>query len=291
MKKFITFSVTFCLFALLFASASQAQCLESITAEKVPCRYGQEKFKITYANPTGHTLYAHITCGTCMSQCIALPPCTASQTAYSDCFSSCAGQPKIEIFSKPNCTGETCTVLPVSLESFSAKRDDGDVTLTWETASESNNRGFEIDASMDGAAWDSVAFVSSRASGGSSSEPLSYQFRYATASQDAILYRIVQIDADGRKKISNVFKVPALAGKGVTKVISSSSSGAFGIEFGNPRGIYDVALLDLQGRLHREWREKSGILYATVSVPTGIYIVRVIAADTKEVTARKVFIR
>src|SRR3990172_2309871 len=49
--------------------------------------------------------------------------------------------------------------LPVELKSFSASVSDGFVNLSWSTATETNNRGFEIQRKVAGNDFVSIVFV------------------------------------------------------------------------------------------------------------------------------------
>lgn len=88
-------------------------------------------------------------------------------------------------------------VLPVELASFVVAESDDGALLTWETASETNNAGFEIQRRVgpDGA-FASLGFVDGA---GTTSAPQQYRFSDAdlpfTAEQ--VTYRLKQIDVDG----------------------------------------------------------------------------------------------
>jgi hypothetical protein len=92
--------------------------------------------------------------------------------------------------------------LPVELTSFTALLSGDAVILNWETATEVNNYGFEIEASTSSATgWKTIGFVSGH---GNSNSPNSYSF---TAIDGAKYYRLKQIDTDGRFEYSSVVEV------------------------------------------------------------------------------------
>ena len=62
------------------------------------------------------------------------------------------------------------SVLPVELLSFEAKNNDKTVDLTWTTASEGNNAGFDIERSADGKTFEKIGFV--KGNGTTSEKPL-----------------------------------------------------------------------------------------------------------------------
>lgn len=83
--------------------------------------------------------------------------------------------------------------LPVELSAFTASASGSTVVLEWTTASELNNRGFEIQRSSDGNTWANVGFVAGR---GNTAELSSYRFSEDVAS-GSYIYRLKQIDFDG----------------------------------------------------------------------------------------------
>ena len=89
--------------------------------------------------------------------------------------------------------------LPVELTAFDATLDGADVLLVWETASETANAGFEVQAARvaDGrtaAAFASVGFVEGA---GTTDEPQRYGFRLADAEPGTYRLCLRQVDFDG----------------------------------------------------------------------------------------------
>ena len=92
---------------------------------------------------------------------------------------------------------------PIELKSFTAKEDNGSIRLNWITASETNNKGFEIQRSKDGKDWEIIGFVDGQ---GDSRGEINYEF--TDKSPEKInYYRLNQIDFDGNNKYSNVILV------------------------------------------------------------------------------------
>ncbi len=91
-------------------------------------------------------------------------------------------------------------LLPVELVSFEALVDGASVLLTWQTASETNNAGFEVlwrqgtTERRDDAAWQALAFVEGR---GTTSVPQQYTYRAAALPPGRHTFRLKQIDYDG----------------------------------------------------------------------------------------------
>lgn len=93
--------------------------------------------------------------------------------------------------------------LPVELASFSASTSHNNIILSWETASEINNKGFEIERKLKNQDWETVGFVGGN---GTSTQRHSYNFNDGTISENyngRVLYRLKQVDFNGDYKYSN----------------------------------------------------------------------------------------
>lgn len=86
------------------------------------------------------------------------------------------------------------TIVPVELVSFAGSIIDGKVQLEWNTATELNNLGFEIQKSNDKENWINIGFVEGR---GTSSEKNYYNFQDNNIVSTKNYYRLKQIDFDG----------------------------------------------------------------------------------------------
>jgi hypothetical protein len=93
-------------------------------------------------------------------------------------------------------------VLPVELTSFDALIDGSDVVLAWETASETNNAGFEVQQ-LVGGSYQAIGFVSGF---GTTNEAQSYSYRIANVAAGTHSFRLKQIDFDGAFAYSDVVK-------------------------------------------------------------------------------------
>ncbi len=86
-------------------------------------------------------------------------------------------------------------VVPVELASFQHTIENGHVVLMWNTISESNNYGFEVQRrSITSTEWQSIGFVPGN---GTSNVPHSYRFIDTNSDRGTYSYRLRQIDTDG----------------------------------------------------------------------------------------------
>lgn len=96
--------------------------------------------------------------------------------------------------------------LPVTLSKFSVAAKGQNTVLYWETLSEQNNKGFEIERSNDATTWATVGFVATQAVAGNSKEALSYQYVELNTGKKAY-YRLKQIDMNAAYEYSAIVAV------------------------------------------------------------------------------------
>jgi len=85
------------------------------------------------------------------------------------------------------------TSVPVELTSFTGQVVADGVLLNWNTATEINNQGFEIERRAEGN-WAKVGYVAGH---GTTTEPKSYSFLDENISSGTYNYRLKQLDFDG----------------------------------------------------------------------------------------------
>lgn len=121
--------------------------------------------------------------------------------------------------------------LPVELTSFRAQAVGGAAQLTWATATEENNAGFEVQRSEDGRTFENLAFVEGH---GTTLEAQDYRFDDKTVRQNVLYYyRLKQVDYDGQAEYSDLVTL---------KVEGQAQAGAF---YPNP-AIGGITKLDYQ---------------------------------------------
>jgi hypothetical protein len=96
------------------------------------------------------------------------------------------------------------TPIPVELTYFKAKAANNTSVLTWQTASESNNQGFTIERSNDGATYAAIGNVKGN---GTTSAVQNYTFTDNTPLNGVNYYRLRQTDFNGKETMSKVASV------------------------------------------------------------------------------------
>ncbi|GAB1444316.1 hypothetical protein MASR2M39_31670 [Ignavibacteriales bacterium] len=94
--------------------------------------------------------------------------------------------------------------LPVELTSFSASVRNNTVNLNWETATEVDNYGFEIERKDKSSTWTKIGFIEGHTT---SNSPKYYNYSDKPTGSGKYSYRLKQIDNDGKFEYSNEVEV------------------------------------------------------------------------------------
>ncbi len=102
--------------------------------------------------------------------------------------------------------GDLDNALPVELTSFTANLLDNCVILTWQTATEVNNYGFQVERQKAEVKsnWGLLGFVEGS---GNSNSPKEYSFNDMNVTSGKYFYRLKQIDTDGSFTYSKTVEV------------------------------------------------------------------------------------
>ncbi len=96
------------------------------------------------------------------------------------------------------------SVVPVELISFNAIVENGKVRLNWYTASETNNAGFKIERSNDGANYEEIFFIGGN---GTTTNINVYSYLDESVNSGVYYYRLKQVNFDGSFEYFNVITV------------------------------------------------------------------------------------
>jgi hypothetical protein len=103
-----------------------------------------------------------------------------------------------------NVLSADCSTLPVTLLNLSATPKSNDVLLQWSTASEIDNKGFEVQRSVPGGPWEGLTFVHGA---GNSNSLINYSYTDRDLFPRVYNYRLRQEDIDGKYKFSMIVSV------------------------------------------------------------------------------------
>ena len=138
-------------------------------------------------------------------------------------------------------------VLPVELFNFTATTEGSKTNLTWATASETNNKGFDIETSKDGVHFQALEFVKGR---GTTSETQNYTFTHRLAAKESgiLYYRLKQMDFDGQFEYSKIIVVRSEGKQNSVAVYPNPSNGLYTIVPNEKAEIEQISLMTVTGQ-------------------------------------------
>lgn len=98
-------------------------------------------------------------------------------------------------------------VLSVKWLYFHTERNTDGVVLNWATASEANNKGFDVERSSNSIQWEKIGFIASNSLNGNSNQELVYYFTDHLPKSGTNFYRLKQVDLDGKYEYSIISKI------------------------------------------------------------------------------------
>ncbi len=141
------------------------------------------------------------------------------------------------------------TPLPVELADFEGTTTRRGVALTWQTASETDNAGFNVQRKTEAGTWNTIQFVE-----GGGTDPTGDRYQFTDTdlphAVDVPTYRLEQVDTDGSTHVSDEITVR----RNVTEVqlrkpFPNPASRAATVQYALPRGqAVTMRLYDTLGR-------------------------------------------
>ncbi len=237
-----------------------------------------------------------------LKQCFIIPKAGPATTYTTGNFSCPCSAPLTIVVtrftaSNGNCQGGTCgntfiidpSPLPVKFKSFTASRNKEKVAVKWETASESNNKGFNVQRKTTGN-WENIAFIFSTALNGNSNTDLSYLFSEVNNTKGLSQYRIQQVDINNKTSYSDIRSVK---GEGASNKLlvypNPSSDGKINLVF-EDQSAKNVVVRDMSGRMIKQFKNVVNNL-PIENLETGMYSIQVTDVSTAEVSVEKVIIK
>ncbi len=174
--------------------------------------------------------------------------------------------------------------LPVELTTFSAKTNGSSVELKWQTATEINNLGFEVERRVKDQTtgnWKKIGFVEGN---GNSNSTKNYGFKDKNPSGGKrFLYRLKQIDNDGTFSYSDEVEVELLPDKfelyqNYPNPFNPSTNIKFSIPY---KSILRLDIFNIIGEHVATLLEKEmeagfhSIPFNAANLPSGTYIYRI----------------
>lgn len=175
--------------------------------------------------------------------------------------------------------GVALVILPIELVSFESHLKAKDLRLTWRTASESNNAGFDIERSEDGKDFRSIAWV---VGNGTTKEIKDYYCDDKNLQEGkTYYYRLRQIDTEGKETLSKVISV-STKGNTKLKVYPSVTSGVLTIETTADIAKEESNTFQIHNLLGQQvLNGKATQSFDVSALPQGTYILKVGAEQVK----------
>ncbi len=186
----------------------------------------------------------------------------------------------------------TIEVLPVELTSFTARTNNENVDLNWETASELNSQSFQIEKSNNGEDFKMIGEVRSA---GTTAETQYYNFTDNNPSKGTNYYRLKQVDFDGTFEYTKIINIE-FYNQGFEFTIKPNPASDFiNVQLvSNERSDYRIELIGMDGRVVRTFSEELNLLNENLrlnltSISSGIYFLKI--NNVKQVTTQKLMIK
>ena len=207
---------------------------------------------------------------------------SSAKTYIMDNASGCESREKIQ---------ETCTALPVTLISFSAKQSEMNVELLWKTSLETNSDYFEIQHSTDGRTWQKIGKINSNHE---STVERSYSFVHLQPALTTNYYRLKMVDYDMSLAYSRIVAVSMQ--KIITATVTDLGDDIYfypnpvinSVFIKNKKGavISKVELLELTGKklFEGNYDVKNGLDLS--DYPTGSFVLVVTYPDGTRLSAK-----
>jgi hypothetical protein len=160
--------------------------------------------------------------------------------------------------------------LPVTLTSFGATRQvSGAVQVAWATASEKHSAYFEVQRSLDGSTFTTIANVAAQ---GTTTQAHTYTSLDQAAPAAKLYYRLYQVDTDGKAYFSSVV------------TLAATEAAATLALYPNPAHSYltvaaaageQAQVIDLAGRVLQTTTLPASGQLSVEALPAGTYLLRV----------------
>ena len=171
-------------------------------------------------------------------------------------------------------------IIPVELIVFTGKATKAGNQLLWQTASEINNKGFNVERSEDAKSWETLGFV---AGNGTTLETQNYTFldtRKDVLVKRLFYYRLKQLDFDGRYEYSNIVAVNYESGSTKDKLIVFPNPTSQLLNY-QAEDVQQVELFDSFGKLVKTANQINGQL-SLEGVSTGVYVLVIQTKASKQ---------
>lgn len=177
----------------------------------------------------------------------------------------------------------TNTVIPVRLISFSAKKESANALLSWQTADEQNNDGFDVERSTNGIDFVKIGHVNGK---GNSTTLQEYRFTDMLPGKGIIYYRLRQIDLNGSSTLSEI-RTLEFSGRPAFSLTLYPNPATNFIQLQLPEKFYGqpaaISICDASGKVVKQWTvnstQPSVLMLPVAELPAGVWQLLIITKD------------
>jgi hypothetical protein len=187
------------------------------------------------------------------------------------------------------------SALPVNILNFYGEANGRNNILNWNTATEQNNTGFEVQHSTNTNNFTKISFQVTKALDGNCSTHLSYNFIDKNCNNGTNYYRLKQIDKDGKYSYSNVVELKnifPLVPELVTLYPNPAAS-VLNIKFApSDKNKVFLSIVDINGKTIINNAADTGFGESIIQInianlPSGSYFLKCISNGGNERTIKK----
>lgn len=178
-------------------------------------------------------------------------------------------------YSLPSPKSLPVTILPGS---FKAAQSGSNVALTWATATEISNAGFQLQHSADNKNWSNLSFVNSKAANGNSNQTLSYSYTDVTPDNGANYYRLIQTDLNGNTSNSGVVSINVSGIRATLAIYPNPVTRGTLVNISGLAAGANVAVYNVSGQLVQSFTATAASQQiVTGGLVSGTYFVKVVS--------------
>lgn len=165
------------------------------------------------------------------------------------------------------------TATPVTLMNFESYKKEHTALLVWATATEQDNKGFDVERSMDGRSWTTIGFVASLAENGKSTMRLDYNFTDSKPLNGRNFYRLKQTDHNAAYTYSEVKMISI---DKATTVDIYPNPATDRISLSGLKGNEQIFIYDASGRLRLQLKAENVMVHIPLNnLDQGMYYINI----------------
>ena len=161
--------------------------------------------------------------------------------------------------------------LPIELTSFSANPTKEAINLKWETASETNNKGFQIEKSANGQDWTTLSWMDGHET---TTVKSNYRFTDNTPFDGLNYYRLKQIDFDGGFEYSNIVEANWKKSETHVTLYPNPAQDIINVTLPTSEEVKNIRVYDTVGRMVLDLNTSETQLHID-GLDNGIYTIQI----------------